>query len=268
MMALFTPPGREAKKQQVPTTQLHPYFKKPGKSHNHDSCDACGEGGDIICCDTCPASFHFACHSPPLEEEDLPMGEWTCLRCYVREQARLKAIVSGAPWPLPENVSAVDLLKAANDDVKKTGGSNGNGANGNSSKATKRQLEAVAKAEKDKKIQIYKLKYDKYLTIKPETNSPFDSLIAAAQVMNAEQFKLPNEMDPKEELPFSWKWADDKADQDDHGPKFCYVCRKANRGMPAIACDYCSSIFHLDCLDPPLSEIPRQERWMCPLHVE
>ena len=43
-----------------------------GKGHNHDACDACGEGGDLICCDNCPASFHFACHAPPLEEEDIP----------------------------------------------------------------------------------------------------------------------------------------------------------------------------------------------------
>ncbi len=37
--------------------------------------------------------------------------------------------------------------------------------------------------------------------------------------------------------------------------------------MPAVACDYCPNIFHLDCLDPPLAEIPR-DRWMCPNHVE
>lgn len=44
-----------------------------GKGHNHDVCDACAEGGDLICCDQCPASFHFSCHSPPLEEDDIPM---------------------------------------------------------------------------------------------------------------------------------------------------------------------------------------------------
>ena len=44
-----------------------------GKGHNHDCCDACGEGGDLICCDSCPASFHLSCHCPPLEDDDIPM---------------------------------------------------------------------------------------------------------------------------------------------------------------------------------------------------
>lgn len=74
MLALFTPPGRDKSASLNPhPVELHPYFKRPGKGHNHDCCDACGEGGDLICCDYCPASFHFACHSPPLEEEDIPM---------------------------------------------------------------------------------------------------------------------------------------------------------------------------------------------------
>ena len=51
-----------------------------GKGHNHDCCDACGEGGDLICCDSCPASFHLTCHCPPLVEEDIPTGDWICLR--------------------------------------------------------------------------------------------------------------------------------------------------------------------------------------------
>ena len=39
--------------------ELHPYFKRPGRGHNHDSCDSCREGGALICCDSCPASFHL-----------------------------------------------------------------------------------------------------------------------------------------------------------------------------------------------------------------
>ena len=39
--------------------ERHPYFKRPGRGHNHDTCDSCSEGGALICCDSCPASFHF-----------------------------------------------------------------------------------------------------------------------------------------------------------------------------------------------------------------
>ncbi|KAB7495405.1 PHD finger protein 12, partial [Armadillidium nasatum] len=59
----------------------HPYFRRPGRGHNHDCCDACSEGGDLICCDLCPASFHLTCHDPPLEEDEIPTGEWACHQC-------------------------------------------------------------------------------------------------------------------------------------------------------------------------------------------
>ena len=66
---LFQPPGRAGR--GVEGDELHPYFKRPGKGHNHDCCDSCGEGGALICCDSCPASFHLQCHDPPLEDNGL-----------------------------------------------------------------------------------------------------------------------------------------------------------------------------------------------------
>jgi hypothetical protein len=54
--------------------------------------------------------------------------------------------------------------------------------------ATKKQLEAALKAEKEKKIKVYRQKYDVYLQVKPLTNSPFDALIAAAQVSRFQLF--------------------------------------------------------------------------------
>lgn len=28
---------------------------------NHDYCDECNGGGEIICCDNCPKSYHINC---------------------------------------------------------------------------------------------------------------------------------------------------------------------------------------------------------------
>lgn len=46
----------------------------------------------------------------------------------------------------------------------------------------KKPCDPAVKADRDKKIKIYRQKYDVYLKVKPLTNTPFDALIAAAQV--------------------------------------------------------------------------------------
>ena len=36
-----------------------------------------------------------------------------------------------------------------------------------------------------------------------------------------------------------------------------------------VSCDYCSLHWHLDCLDPPMVQMPSPlKKWMCPNHVE
>ncbi|QQP48589.1 ChromodomainhelicaseDNAbinding protein Mi2 -like protein, partial [Caligus rogercresseyi] len=39
----------------------------------------CKESGELLCCDSCPSSYHLKCCEPPLE--CIPDGEWTCPRC-------------------------------------------------------------------------------------------------------------------------------------------------------------------------------------------
>jgi hypothetical protein len=44
-----------------------------------DACRWCGEGGDLICCETCPAVWHIECLSPKLDSA--PEGDWFCPTC-------------------------------------------------------------------------------------------------------------------------------------------------------------------------------------------
>ncbi|XP_072281166.1 chromodomain-helicase-DNA-binding protein 4 isoform X2 [Pyxicephalus adspersus] len=49
------------------------------EDHHMEFCRVCKDGGELLCCDACPSSYHIHCLNPPLPE--IPNGEWLCPRC-------------------------------------------------------------------------------------------------------------------------------------------------------------------------------------------
>ncbi|KAM6258732.1 autoimmune regulator [Spheniscus humboldti] len=83
------PPTRPKASQSSGEPRLHPQGQLPAPAihsqdltphqENEDECAACGDGGELICCDGCPRAFHLACLVPPLPR--VPSGTWQCGSC-------------------------------------------------------------------------------------------------------------------------------------------------------------------------------------------
>ncbi|KAJ8917325.1 hypothetical protein NQ315_002347, partial [Exocentrus adspersus] len=233
---LIAPPQSDGPKDKAKKSSVeHPYFKRPGKGHNHDSCDACGEGGELICCDKCPSSFHLGCHDPPLEEQDIPQGDWLCHSCiYAKNQT--------------EAASSVPQLRS------KRSNSTPAGASGTKpvKKAKLSAIDMLIEAANSMNPRQFELPRSmSFPCIFPGTDKveiPYSKIGRKNVKVNKDHVKGSSGIIP---LP----------------AKKCSECRKSCRIAPLISCDFCDLFYHLDCLDPPLTS-PPSGRWMCPKHVE
>lgn len=62
--------------------------------HHMEFCRVCKDGGELLCCDSCPSSYHIHCLNPPLPE--IPNGEWICPRCTVSGQQSGSSVETSA----------------------------------------------------------------------------------------------------------------------------------------------------------------------------
>lgn len=61
-----------------------PHCETDGPAEQEDDehqefCRICKDGGELLCCDSCPSAYHTFCLNPPLDT--IPDGDWKCPRC-------------------------------------------------------------------------------------------------------------------------------------------------------------------------------------------
>ncbi|KAI7800577.1 PHD finger protein 12 [Triplophysa rosa] len=281
--------------------------RRGGRATNHDTCDSCREGGDLLCCDHCPAAFHLQCCDPPLSREMLPPGDWMCHRCSVRKKKREQKAEqvngtlerqiskrSSSPATelelgtlrldgLPSAASGGVRLAVAQVRLMERRASSRPGtptSNASTDTPTPSEHNDVDEDLMDVEEEVQGSEPE---SATPHLKKPFQLLIAAAMERNPTQFQLPSELTCTTSLPGSSKrrrkeeaiGKNVKRPQHELDPsglvplpvKVCFTCGKSCRVAPLIQCDYCMLLFHMDCLDPPLTAMPTG-RWMCPNHVE
>lgn len=318
IQTLLAPPKSEEVEKR--SRKLVRDVRRSGRATNHDTCDSCREGGDLLCCDHCPAAFHLQCCNPPLSEEMLPPGEWMCHRCNVRKKKREQKAeqTNGLPErpSSKRSVSPAVELELNAGPLRLDGLPPGAGAAGpglrvaqvrlldrrTSSRPSSRPGTPTSNtsstptpseeqndgedeaAEPEDEVQGSELEGAMLSAPTPRLlKRPFQLLIAAAMERNPTQFQLPSELTCTTALPGSSKrrrkeellgkpFRRPQHELDPNGlvplpVKVCFSCNRSCRLAPLIQCDYCPLLFHMDCLDPPLTALPAG-KWMCPNHVE
>ncbi|XP_058059951.1 PHD finger protein 12 [Anopheles bellator] len=263
----------------------HPYYRKPGRGHNNDTCDSCKEGGDLLCCDRCPSSFHLGCHDPPLSEQEIPNGQWVCHTCKCK--AIDDPLGTSAKLRFRDRSLSHKSSNSSSSGSKTSNDGDQNGAENDvvvtySAPSTPPPPDSSTPQRVVPILPLHPMFPAPALEEDFKSNTPLDHLIRAAKILNPKQFELPPDM----EVNFSFPGMD-KADYGKFGKRAklrkmheldsqglvplpartCHFCGTSCRKAPLVACDYCDLLFHQDCLDPPLTAMPTS-LWMCPNHVE
>ena len=67
------------------------------ETDNHmEFCRVCRDGGELLCCDRCPSSYHMHCLIPPMTV--IPVDDWFCPRCTVSIAVFSRAVVDRCPF--------------------------------------------------------------------------------------------------------------------------------------------------------------------------
>ncbi|KAL9054186.1 MAG: hypothetical protein Q9162_004294 [Coniocarpon cinnabarinum] len=207
---------------------------------NSDYCAACGGEGYLVCCDgpDCKRSFHFNCVSPPIQDIAQIGESWHCDDC----RARIQREEADKLWDYvaPEDSLFGPLLQAL----------------------THKNPQAFALPEE--------LRHH-YPEVATGANGEYlEAHLSSSRSTNRRGGATGTTADP----PYDYFRTHDPNTNE---RITCRSCTEPARhpDRPIVSCDYCSTSWHFECLDPPRSYHPHKyanenrhrQLWMCPLHV-
>ncbi|XP_023700662.1 PHD finger protein 12-like isoform X1 [Paramormyrops kingsleyae] len=291
IQTLLAPPrpdegGKASRKLEV---------QRNSRAANRSACDGCGEGGELLDCDRCPAAFHPQCCDPPLSEETLPPAGWICHLCILhrKKQEQVNGLLErtlAKPTPDPEL-----------DTVRLEGGAEP-WPEPSPAMAHVRLLERPATpasgASTDTATPSEQNEDEDLLDVEDEPQGlgsaldgtgtclqkPLALLIAAAMTRGCAGSALPSELGGPGAMSGSSKrrrkdlssiGKSVKRSQHNLDPggllplpgKLCFSCGRTCRLAPLIQCDCCPLLFHMSCTVPPLSAMPTGA-WVCSSHTQ
>lgn len=209
---------------------------------NDEVCAACSGAGTLICCESCPKSFHFICADPPIHPNDVPSEKWFCNNCSFKVHPVLRRRDSTLAINSIKQVwfQLIDVTEAMNPKIffppKKIRKIDLN----QPPPPPKPSVEKPKRSKFSATASLYKLEDSSMLDGIEQEHSVADS------IPDNRRGRLSME-------------------------GFCHACGKmyhSKDNQLLICCDQCSLRWHLDCLPYPLAVYPSSHRhWACPIHL-
>ncbi|KAL1691417.1 hypothetical protein GGG16DRAFT_124900 [Schizophyllum commune] len=209
---------------------------------NEDYCSSCHSGqtsggASFVYCDGCPRAFHISCLDPP--KSSIDEERWFCVSCTAK---------MNPPRKTPPHMlsSIIDLVESSN--------------------ATEFQLpESIRTYFKDVTTGPRGM-YLETTSVKPHRPN------RQGQLEERDPYRL-RDRNGNPVLCYACglsalpDGAVNRADTPEH-PSSASVVSQQTRWKSIVSCDFCSSHWHLDCLDPPEAMPPLSKKWKCPNHAD
>ncbi|KAK2634973.1 hypothetical protein Ddye_029765 [Dipteronia dyeriana] len=217
--------------------------KKKGNDGYYYECVICDLGGNLLCCDSCPRTYHLQCLDPPLKR--IPNGKWQCPKCCQKSDqlkpiSNLDPISKRARSKLITIKSQTGIKSSGTDKVSQIFGSSIHSKKRSSSKG-KSVLTLGVKPLENKPDSDH---VDVPCSTKQSDASPGDPVEGNSSCVNVDEEKKSNvspidspadmQCPPAEEVPFHFEVAKSEPNDEAHEEKQDLSCINGSTGAKFV----------------------------------